>query len=115
MKDPKVKVAEIEAKKELTNHLFSLVTNPVLLSVAGFYLSDRLQGDYVIDPTSFQAGSHVLTGDKKWDPNAGKLNKGGALAMQVGLALFLGSVALKEMGATVQDIRGAIPLLRAAS
>jgi hypothetical protein len=102
VKSEALKLAEIEERKGRERMLFDLVTHPVVMAVAGFYLSDRLQGAYVQDPTSFQPGSHVLTTEKEWDPTAGKLNTGAAFAMQTGLVAYLGAEAVKSIAGAVR-------------
>ena len=100
-KSDAIKVAEIEERKALVNELFGLtraiVANPITLGVAGFYLSDRLQGQYYYSEPVLREyqGKQAWITEKQWDPIGGKLNRGAAVALQTGLIAYLGSEAAK--------------------
>lgn len=88
-----IKLAKIQERERLISTLVGVVTNPLVLGVAGIYLSDRLQGDYVDTPVQMPGYMQI---NRQWVRDAGKLNKGGALAMQIGIAGYLASYALAQ-------------------
>lgn len=114
MTSDKVKLARMELTRDLVDKGFKVITHPVLLAVLGYYLSDRLQGDYVDPGTGLQferlvwdpeKGEYVPDTkmiEKKWDPKAGKLNQGAAIAMQTGLTAYLGSEAFKQIAGALK-------------
>lgn len=95
-KSEAVKLAEIEERKQLEKMLFELLTHPIPLAVLGFYLSDRLQGDWVYKTPYLGTyeGQEAWIKEKYWDSNAGKLNSGAALALQAGMGAYLSSGAV---------------------
>ena len=103
MKSELVKVAQIEERTAVTrmvlDTLTAVLTHPVVLSVGGFYLSDRLQGEWITKKPYLAEYKGVDTWitEKYWDHDAGKLNGGAAIAMQTGLIAYLGSTAIKDI------------------
>ena len=100
-KSDALKIAQIEERRALLAEVFGLtraiVANPITLGVAGFYLSDRLQGQYYYKEPVLREyqGKPAWITEKQWDPNGGKLNRGAAVALQTGLIAYLGAEAVK--------------------
>lgn len=111
MKSEELKMAQIEERTHYIDVLVKLLTHPVPLAIFGYYLSDRLQGDYVkrnlIQDTEYseEEQRYIVVResyDKVWDPTAGKLNGGAAFAMQTGLTAYLGAEALKQIAGAIK-------------
>jgi hypothetical protein len=112
-----VKIQRSKERIETLNLVKDILLNPVALAIVGYYLSDRLQGDYVEADTGLVFEKEVWDSEKqeyvpavrltekKWDPNAGKLNAGAAIAMQAGMTAYLGSEALKSIAGSVSLIK----------
>jgi hypothetical protein len=121
IKSEAVQLAQIQERRQMIEFGEKLLLNPVLLAIVGYYLSDRLQGDYVnkqidgeFDIITKDNGDKLITPriSKVWDKDAGKLNSGAAFAMQVGMSLYLGAEALKAVGFSASDALKTIPLLK---
>ena len=100
MKSEAVKVAQIQERTRYVELAKEILTHPVLLGVAGYYLSDVLQGDWA-DSDPEQMEGYVLI-RRTWDPHAGKLKSGAAMAMQAGLTAYLGAEAVKSLAGLVR-------------
>jgi len=105
-KSEALKIRQSEERQALVKSTMDLVTkvvgHPITLGVIGFYLSDRLQGDYMTKTPYLgeYKGQPAWITEKYWDPNAGKLNGGAAVAMQAAIGAYMSAPAI----ASVMDI-----------